>query len=102
MHQNSQKHALCCGHCRVTCSPAVDGTVRVPAPVSSEPKSTPTSTPLDPCDDARSRISLGIDKPIMADSQGAGEDINLDDLTPEEAGRIIHSRRKIRYGTACW
>lgn len=25
-----------------------------------------------------------------------------DDLTPEEASRIIHSHRKVRYGTACW
>jgi hypothetical protein len=38
----------------------------------------------------------------MGDTQAANEDINIDDLTPEEAGRIIHSRRKIRYGTACW
>ncbi|PSR80895.1 fungal-specific transcription factor domain-domain-containing protein [Coniella lustricola] len=27
---------------------------------------------------------------------------NIDDLTPEEASRIIHSHRKVRYGTACW
>ncbi|KAK3987543.1 protein RDR1 [Cladorrhinum sp. PSN332] len=27
---------------------------------------------------------------------------NLEDLTPEEANRIIHSHRKVRYGTACW
>ncbi|KAF3769515.1 hypothetical protein M406DRAFT_247088 [Cryphonectria parasitica EP155] len=27
---------------------------------------------------------------------------NVDDLTPEEASRIIHSHRKVRYGTACW
>ncbi|KAK0631080.1 fungal-specific transcription factor domain-containing protein [Bombardia bombarda] len=27
---------------------------------------------------------------------------NLEDLTPEEASRIIHSHRKVRYGTACW
>ncbi|KAM7187545.1 Fungal specific transcription factor domain containing protein [Rhypophila sp. PSN 637] len=26
----------------------------------------------------------------------------LEDLTPEEANRIIHSHRKVRYGTACW
>ncbi|KAL8409887.1 hypothetical protein RB594_008106 [Gaeumannomyces avenae] len=26
----------------------------------------------------------------------------IDDLTPEEASRIIHSHRKVRYGTACW
>ena len=24
------------------------------------------------------------------------------DLTPDEANRIIHSHRKVRYGTACW
>ncbi|KAG5921697.1 hypothetical protein E4U42_005730 [Claviceps africana] len=28
--------------------------------------------------------------------------ISIDDLTPEEASRIIHSHRKVRYGTACW
>ncbi|KAK4638749.1 hypothetical protein QC761_0101170 [Podospora bellae-mahoneyi] len=27
---------------------------------------------------------------------------SLEDLTPEEANRIIHSHRKVRYGTACW
>ncbi|KAF4782599.1 fungal specific transcription factor domain-containing protein [Colletotrichum scovillei] len=27
---------------------------------------------------------------------------SIDDLTPEEANRIIHSHRKVRYGTACW
>lgn len=27
---------------------------------------------------------------------------NIEDLTPEEASRIIHSHRKVRYGTACW
>ncbi|CRK35136.1 hypothetical protein BN1708_006640, partial [Verticillium longisporum] len=27
---------------------------------------------------------------------------SLDNLTPEEANRIIHSHRKVRYGTACW
>ncbi|KAJ4391548.1 hypothetical protein N0V93_005166 [Gnomoniopsis smithogilvyi] len=27
---------------------------------------------------------------------------NIDNLTPEEASRIIHSHRKVRYGTACW
>ncbi|KAI0128986.1 fungal-specific transcription factor domain-containing protein [Xylariales sp. AK1849] len=26
----------------------------------------------------------------------------LEDLTPEEASRIIHSHRKVRYGIACW
>ncbi|KAK2604734.1 hypothetical protein N8I77_007636 [Diaporthe amygdali] len=30
------------------------------------------------------------------------ESPNIDDLTPEEASRIIHSHRKVRYGTACW
>lgn len=30
------------------------------------------------------------------------ESPNVDDLTPEEASRIIHSHRKVRYGTACW
>ncbi|KAG7291333.1 hypothetical protein NEMBOFW57_001348 [Staphylotrichum longicolle] len=35
----------------------------------------------------------------MSDTQ---ESPNLDDLTPEEANRIIHSHRKVRYGTACW
>lgn len=27
------------------------------------------------------------------------ESPNIDDLTPEEASRIIHSHRKVRYGT---
>ncbi|TPX12325.1 uncharacterized protein E0L32_006972 [Thyridium curvatum] len=27
---------------------------------------------------------------------------DLEHLTPEEASRIIHSHRKVRYGTACW
>ncbi|CAI4218038.1 unnamed protein product [Parascedosporium putredinis] len=27
---------------------------------------------------------------------------SIKDLTPEEASRIIHSHRKVRYGTACW
>lgn len=31
----------------------------------------------------------------MSDSHGSP---NLDDLTPEEASRIIHSHRKVRYG----
>ncbi|KAK3399195.1 fungal-specific transcription factor domain-containing protein [Sordaria brevicollis] len=35
----------------------------------------------------------------MSDSH---ESPNLEDLTPEEANRIIHSHRKVRYGTACW
>ncbi|OTA08016.1 Zn2Cys6 transcriptional regulator [Trichoderma parareesei] len=32
----------------------------------------------------------------------ADEQVPVDDLTPEEASRIIHSHRKVRYGTACW
>ncbi|KAL2015361.1 hypothetical protein VTK56DRAFT_5758 [Thermocarpiscus australiensis] len=35
----------------------------------------------------------------MSDTHGSP---NLEDLTPEEANRIIHSHRKVRYGTACW
>ncbi|KAK3322995.1 fungal-specific transcription factor domain-containing protein [Apodospora peruviana] len=35
----------------------------------------------------------------MSDTQDSP---NLEDLTPEEANRIIHSHRKVRYGTACW
>ncbi|KAK4149365.1 fungal-specific transcription factor domain-containing protein [Chaetomidium leptoderma] len=35
----------------------------------------------------------------MSDTQ---ESPSLEDLTPEEANRIIHSHRKVRYGTACW
>ncbi|KAL2270612.1 hypothetical protein VTJ83DRAFT_2796 [Remersonia thermophila] len=27
---------------------------------------------------------------------------SIEHLTPEEASRIIHSHRKVRYGTACW
>ncbi|KAI1739786.1 fungal-specific transcription factor domain-containing protein [Xylaria scruposa] len=33
------------------------------------------------------------------------QDINqvpVEDLTPEQASHIIHSHRKVRYGTACW
>ncbi|KAL1872437.1 hypothetical protein VTK73DRAFT_1515 [Phialemonium thermophilum] len=30
------------------------------------------------------------------------ESPKLEDLTPEEANRIIHTHRKVRYGTACW
>lgn len=33
----------------------------------------------------------------MAEQQ---ESPNIDDLTPEEASRIIHSHRKVRYGTS--
>ncbi|KAM3458554.1 hypothetical protein MY3296_000312 [Beauveria thailandica] len=36
----------------------------------------------------------------MADR--AGDDGAVNDLTPEEVSRIIHSHRKVRYGTACW
>ncbi|KAL2170753.1 hypothetical protein VTG60DRAFT_4501 [Thermothelomyces hinnuleus] len=35
----------------------------------------------------------------MSDSQKSP---SIEDLTPEEANRIIHSHRKVRYGTACW
>lgn len=35
----------------------------------------------------------------MPDPQDAG---CVEHLTPEEASRIIHSHRKVRYGTACW
>ncbi|KAK4188592.1 protein RDR1 [Podospora australis] len=35
-------------------------------------------------------------------SETHGDSPNLEDLTPEEANRIIHSHRKVRYGTACW
>lgn len=35
----------------------------------------------------------------MSESHGSP---NLEELTPEEASRIIHSHRKVRYGTACW
>lgn len=30
------------------------------------------------------------------------DEVPVEDLTPEEASRIIHSHRKVRYGTACW
>jgi hypothetical protein len=33
---------------------------------------------------------------IMAD--GAEDQVPVDELTPEEASRIIHSHRKVRYG----
>ncbi|KAI1272032.1 fungal-specific transcription factor domain-containing protein [Xylaria sp. FL0933] len=35
----------------------------------------------------------------------ADQDMNqvpVEDLTPEQASHIIHSHRKVRYGTACW
>ena len=35
--------------------------------------------------------------PIMVDHD-ADEQVPVDDLTPEEASRIIHSHRKVRYG----
>ncbi|KAL2261482.1 hypothetical protein VTK26DRAFT_4057 [Humicola hyalothermophila] len=35
-------------------------------------------------------------------SETQGSPTSLEDLTPEEANRIIHSHRKVRYGTACW
>lgn len=37
----------------------------------------------------------------MPDSQDINQ-VPVEDLTPEEASRIIHSHRKVRYGTACW
>lgn len=46
--------------------------------------------------------------PIMVDHD-ADEQVPVDDLTPEEASRIIHSHRKVRYGKpelsdvdVCW
>uniref|UniRef100_A0A0D2XEX3 Zn(2)-C6 fungal-type domain-containing protein n=1 Tax=Fusarium oxysporum (strain Fo5176) TaxID=660025 RepID=A0A0D2XEX3_FUSOF len=38
----------------------------------------------------------------MAENPSPDERVAIDDLTPEEANRIIHSHRKVRYGTACW
>ncbi|KAK1580066.1 fungal-specific transcription factor domain-containing protein [Colletotrichum navitas] len=38
----------------------------------------------------------------MPESQSTPDQLSIDDLTPEEANRIIHSHRKVRYGTACW
>ncbi|KAG5982042.1 hypothetical protein E4U55_002390 [Claviceps digitariae] len=38
----------------------------------------------------------------MTESAEPNKAISVDDLTPEEASRIIHSHRKVRYGTACW
>jgi hypothetical protein len=40
----------------------------------------------------------------MADNADADleEKVDVEQLTPEEASRIIHSHRKVRYGTACW
>ncbi|KAJ4198449.1 hypothetical protein NW755_001135 [Fusarium falciforme] len=38
----------------------------------------------------------------MAENPSPDERVPIDELTPEEASRIIHSHRKVRYGTACW
>ncbi|OAQ69944.1 fungal specific transcription factor domain-containing protein [Pochonia chlamydosporia 170] len=38
----------------------------------------------------------------MTETTETEETIPVDELTPEEASRIIHSHRKVRYGTACW
>ncbi|EQB51823.1 hypothetical protein CGLO_08602 [Colletotrichum gloeosporioides Cg-14] len=38
----------------------------------------------------------------MPESNTTPDQVSIDDLTPEEANRIIHSHRKVRYGTACW
>jgi hypothetical protein len=38
----------------------------------------------------------------MAENPGADDRLPVDELTAEEASRIIHSHRKVRYGTACW
>ncbi|KAI5465317.1 fungal-specific transcription factor domain-containing protein [Mariannaea sp. PMI_226] len=38
----------------------------------------------------------------MAENPSPEERAVIDELTPEEASRIIHSHRKVRYGTACW
>ncbi|KAM0427591.1 hypothetical protein ACHAPT_007552 [Fusarium lateritium] len=38
----------------------------------------------------------------MAENPSPEERVAIDELTPEEASRIIHSHRKVRYGTACW
>ncbi|KND86978.1 putative transcriptional regulatory protein [Tolypocladium ophioglossoides CBS 100239] len=38
----------------------------------------------------------------MAENPEPDELVSVDELTPEEANRIIHSHRKVRYGTACW
>lgn len=34
----------------------------------------------------------------MADNGDAEDQVPVSDLTPEEANRIIHSHRKVRYG----
>lgn len=41
-----------------------------------------------------------LDIAYCAMSEGQGDPI--ENLTPDEANRIIHSHRKVRYGTACW
>ncbi|KAK2616483.1 hypothetical protein QQS21_000525 [Conoideocrella luteorostrata] len=38
----------------------------------------------------------------MTESAEPDETTAIEELTPEEANRIIHSHRKVRYGTACW
>ncbi|KAF7551189.1 hypothetical protein G7Z17_g5198 [Cylindrodendrum hubeiense] len=38
----------------------------------------------------------------MDDNPSPEDRVAIDELTPEEASRIIHSHRKVRYGTACW
>lgn len=35
----------------------------------------------------------------MADNPSPEDRVAIDELTPEEASRIIHSHRKVRYGT---
>lgn len=34
----------------------------------------------------------------MPESNTTPDQVSIDDLTPEEANRIIHSHRKVRYG----
>lgn len=34
----------------------------------------------------------------MAENSGAEDQVPVEDLSPEEASRIIHSHRKVRYG----
>ncbi|KAH8661020.1 hypothetical protein BGZ61DRAFT_485571 [Ilyonectria robusta] len=38
----------------------------------------------------------------MAEPYASPDQASVEDLTPEEARRIIHSRRKVQDGTACW
>ncbi|EQL00911.1 Fungal specific transcription factor [Ophiocordyceps sinensis CO18] len=38
----------------------------------------------------------------MAENAEPDELVAVDQLPPQEASRIIHSHRKVRYGTACW